>query len=123
MQNDKEKIKKEFKRRLYQFTLKLIDLLDKLPNDNISRRLSDQLLRSGTSIIANYIEGQAASSKKDFTNYFNHSLKSANESKVWLALLRDSKRMNRDEVKWFLEELDEIAKIFGSSLLTLKGKR
>ena len=123
MQNDKEKMKKEFKRRLYGFTLKLIDLLDKLPNDNISRRLSDQLLRSGTSIIANYIEGQAASSKKDFTNYFNHSLKSANESKVWLALLRDSKRMNPNEVKWFLEELDEIAKIFGSSLLTLKGKR
>ena len=123
MQNDKEKMKKEFKRRLYRFTLKLIELLDKLPNDNISRRLSDQLLRSGTSIIANYIEGQAASSKKDFTNYFNHSLKSANESKVWLALLRDSRKLESDEVKWFLEELDEIAKIFGSSLLTLKGKR
>ena len=123
MQNDKEKMKNEFKRRLYRFTLKLIDLLDKLPNDNISRRLSDQLLRSGTSIIANYIEGQAASSKKDFTNYFNHSLKSANESKVWLALLRDSKRMNPDEVKWFLEELDEIARIFGSSILTLRGKK
>ena len=123
MQNDKEKIKKEFKKRLYRFTLKLIELLDKLPNDNISRRLSDQLLRSGTSIIANYIEGQSASSKKDFTNYFNNSLKSANESKVWLALLRDSGKLESDKVKWFLDELDEIAKIFGSSLLTLKGKR
>ena len=123
MQNDKEKIKKEFKKRLYRFTLKLIELLDKLPNDNISRRLSDQLLRSGTSIIANYIEGQSASSKKDFTNYFNNSLKSANESKVWLALLRDSGKLESDKVKWFLDELDEIAKIFGSSLLTLNGKR
>ena len=83
----------------------------------------DQLLRSGTSIIANYIEGQAASSKKDFTNYFNISLKSANESKLWLALLRDSKRAKADEVSWFLNELDEVANIFGSSILTLKGRR
>jgi len=123
MQNDKVKIKKEFKQRLYKFTLRLIGFLDKLPDDNASRRIGDQLLRSGTSIIANYIEGQAASSKKDFTNYFNTSLKSANESKLWLALLRDSKRVKADDVSWFLNELDEIANIFGSSILTLKGKK
>jgi len=123
MQNDKVKIKKEFKQRLYKFTLRLIGFLDKLPDDNASRRIGDQLLRSGTSIIANYIEGQAASSKKDFTNYFNTSLKSANESKLWLALLRDSKRVKADDVSWFLNELDEIANIFGSSILALKGKK
>ncbi len=123
MQNDKEKIKKEFKKRLYDFTLRLIKFLDKLPDDNVSRRIGDQLLRSGTSIIANYIEGQAASSKKDFTNYFNTSLKSANESKLWLAILRDSKRAKPDDVSWFLVELDEISNIFASSILTLKGKK
>lgn len=123
MQNDKAKIKKEFKKRLYEFTLKLIEFIDGLPNDNVSRRIGDQLLRSGTSIIGNYIEGQSASSKKDFTNYFNTSLKSANESKLWLALLRDSKRAKAQDVIWFLRELDEIANIFGSSILTLKGKR
>jgi four helix bundle protein len=85
MQNDKSKFKKEFKRRLYNFTLKTIEFLDSLPNDNVSRRLSDQLLRSSTSIIGNYIEGQAASSKKDFINYFNTSLKSSNESKLWFS--------------------------------------
>jgi len=123
MQNDKSKFKKVFKKRLYDFTLKLIEFIDKLPNDNVSRRIGDQLLRSGTSIIANYIEGQAASSKKDFTNYFNISLKSANESKLWFALLRDSGRAKADKVSWFLNELDEIANIFGSSILTLKGRR
>jgi len=123
MQNDKEKIKKEFKKRLYDFTLRLIEFLDKLPNDNVSRRIGDQLLRSGTSIIGNYIEGQAASSKKDFTNYFNTSLKSANESKLWLALLRDSKRAKVDEVSWLLNELEEVANIFASSILTLRGKK
>lgn len=123
MQNDKSKFKKEFKKRLYFFTPKLIEFLDKLPKDNASARISDQLLRSGTSIIANYIEGQAASSKKDFINFFNTSLKSTNESKLWFALLRDSNRVNPERVAWFLNELDEIANIFASSILTLKGKK
>ena len=123
MQDDKLKFKKDFKKRLYTFTLRLVEFLDKLPNDNVSKRIGDQLLRSGTSIIGNYIEGQAASSKKDFTNYFNTSLKSANESKLWLALLRDSGRAKAEDVSWFLGELDEISNIFASSILTLKGKK
>ena len=123
MQNDKVKFKKDFKKRLYAFTLKLVEFIDKLPNDNVSNRIGDQLLRSGTSIIGNYIEGQAASSKKDFTNYFNTSLKSANESKLWLALLRDSGRTETEDVSWFLDELDEIANIFASYILTLKGRK
>ena len=123
MQNDNAKFKKEFKKRLYAFALRLIEFLDNLANDNVSRRIGDQLLRSGTSIVGNYVEGQAASSKKDFTNFFNTSLKSANESKLWLALLRDSRRAKSEEVVWFLNELNEIANIFASSILTLKGKR
>jgi len=123
MKNDKEKFKNDFKRRLYHFVLRLIELIEQLPNDNVSKRLGDQLLRSGTSVLANYVEGQTASSKKDFTNFFHISLKSANESKVWLALLRDSKRIKPDKAEWFLRELDEIANIFGSSILTLKGRK
>ena len=123
MQNDKEKFKNEFKKRLYNFVLRLIEFLDRLPKDNVSRRIGDQLLRSGTGIIGNYVEGQSASSKKDFTNYFNTSLKCTNESKLWFALLRDSGRATPEEVAWFLSELNEFANIFASSILTLKGKR
>jgi len=123
MQSNKAKFRNEFKQRLYKFTLKLVEFLDKLPKDNISKRIGDQLLRSGTSIIGNYIEGQAASGRKEFTNFFNTSLKSANESKLWFALLRDSKRTTPKEVGWFLNELDEIANVFASSILTLKGKK
>jgi len=123
MQKEKEKLRDNFKKRLYSFTLKLIEFIDKLSNDNVSRRISDQLLRSGTSILANYVEGQCASSKKDFANFLNHSLKSTNESKMWLALLRDSKRTKPEKVKWFLNELNEYLNIFASSILTIKGKR
>ena len=122
MENDRLKFKNKYKKRLYKFVLKLIEFLDNLPKDNVSKRLGDQLLRSGTSILGDY-EGQSASSKKDFTNYFNYSLKSTNESKLWITLLRDSKRAMPEQVNWFLEELDEISKIFASSILTLKGKR
>lgn len=123
MQKNRTNFKNEFKKRLYDFTLKLIKFLDKLPEDKVSKRIGDQLLRSGTSIIGNYIEGQAASSKKDFTNFFNTSLKSANEGKLWFALLRDSGRVKPQEVAWFLNELNEIANIFASSVLTLKGRK
>ena len=124
MQNDNPKFKIEFKKRLYKFVLKLIEFIDKLkPNDNVSKRIGDQLLRSGTSILGNYVEASASSSKRDFANFFNHSLKSANESKLWFALLRDSGRANAMEVEWFLKELEEIAKIFASSILTLRGKK
>lgn len=124
MQNDKEKFKKDFKKRLYKFTLELIEFIGKLERrDPATRVIIDQLARSGTSVLANYIEGLAASSKKDFTNYFNNSLKSANESKVWLALLRDSHKCSADEVNWLLSELEEISNIFGSSILKLRGKK
>ncbi|OGN09328.1 MAG: hypothetical protein A3J46_04135 [Candidatus Yanofskybacteria bacterium RIFCSPHIGHO2_02_FULL_41_11] len=123
MQNDRLKLKNEFKARLYHFSLELIKFIDKLPADNVSKRIGDQLLRSGTSVLGNYVEGQSASSKKDFTNFFNHSLKSVNESKIWFALLTDSKRAASSDTEWFLGELNEIGNIFGSSILTLKGKR
>jgi len=123
MQNDKLKFKKEFKERLYRFVLKIIKLIEKLPKDRVCFILADQLLRSGTSILSNYIEGQAASSKKDFIKYFEVSLKSINESKVWIALLKDAGKIKKDEAQWFLDELKEFGNIFASSILTLKGKK
>ena len=123
MQNDKVKFKIEFKRRLYSFILKLIEVIENLPHDRVCYILGDQLLRSSTIILGNYIEGQAASSKKDFIKYFEISLKSANESKVWLCVLRDRNKIPREKSEWFINELNEISNIFGSSVLTLKGKR
>jgi four helix bundle protein len=123
MQNDSVKFKNEFKKRMYNFVLRLIKFIDSLPKNSTCNVIGKQLLRSGTSVLANYIEAGAASSKKDFTNFFNYSLKSANESKVWLTLLRDTNKGSKDEIEWLLKELTEIANIIASSILTLKGKR
>lgn len=123
MQNDNLKFKMEMKKRLYEFTLKLIEFIEALPSDNVSKRLSDQLLRSGTSIIANFVEGQSASSRKDLINFLQISLKSANETKLWLALLRDTKKALKRDADWFLNETSEIANIIATCVLTLKGKK
>jgi len=123
MQIDKTRIKTEFRQRLYNFTLRLIEFIDKLPRENTSRRLGDQLLRSGTSVIGNYVEGQSASSKKDFANYLNTCLKSSNESKLWLTLLRDSRRVRSTETEWFLTELEEFSRISASSIITLRKSK
>ena len=77
-------------------------------------------MRSGTSIGANYIEAIAASSKKDFTNFLSHALKSANESKFWLALLRDTGKGSSEIIAGLINELQEIANILGSSIRTMR---
>lgn len=123
MQKEKESIKKLFQDRLYRFVLDLLKFCDKLPKDTTSVIIGKQLIRSGTSVLANYIEASAASSRKDYTNFFTHSLKSANESKIWLRLLKDANKCSGDEVGKLLQELTEIANILASSILTLKGKR
>ncbi len=123
MENDKSKFKNEFKKRTYVFVLRLIKFIDKLPKSSVSDIMGKQLLRSGTSILANYVEANSASSRKDFINFFTYSLKSSNESKVWLTLLRDTGKGNRIDLDWLLKELIEISNILATSILTLKGKK
>jgi four helix bundle protein len=123
MQNDKAKFKEEFKRRVYRFALDVIGFVDRLPVEQTSRIITDQLLRSTTSIGANVIEAQAASSRKDYTNFFTLALKSANECKFWLELLGDSGRGNKEAVNRLLGEATGTANILATSILTLRGRR
>ena len=109
--------------RLLKFAIRVVNICKILAKNFENRTISDQLIRSATSVGANMQEADAASSKKDFINFFTHSLKSANESKVWLALLRDTGKGDLEELKWLLNELGEIANVLASSILTLKGKR
>ena len=123
MDNDKSKFKIEFKNKTYRWVLKLLKFIDNLSKDNTSRILEDQLIRSGTSIISNYVEAHCSSSKRDFANFFRIALRSANESKVWLALLRDTNRAKKELVNDLLKELQEIAAVLASSIITLKKNR
>lgn len=123
MNNDKEKFKKEFTKRLYRWVLKLLQFIDNLQKDSISRILGDQLTRSGTSVLSNYVEAHSSNSKRDFAHYFRIALRSANESKVWLALLKDMNRGEKEIVNSLSKELQEIAAILAASLITLRVKK
>lgn len=111
------------KTRTYQFALKIIYFIDGLSKDLVTTIITRQLLRAATSIGANIVEAQASPSRKDFTNFFNHSLKSANETKYWLELLKDSKKAEGLIVDDLIKEADTIAKILGSSIITLRKNR
>jgi len=114
----------KLKERAYVYGLKTIAFVDDLNmRDMSSQVIGKQLLRSATSVGANIVEAQAGRTKKDFANFFTHALKSANESKFWIGLLRDSKKADHAKAVALLDETIEIANILGASILTLKGRR
>jgi len=122
MINQKSNIKNEFRERCYNYSIAVIKLTKDLPEKRIYWTVSGQLIRSATSIGANIIEAKSASSKKDYIKYFEIALKSANETKYWLGLLRDGLGVDKGEISKLMKETTELAKILVASLLTMKGK-
>ena len=119
---DNKDYKKQLLERVIKFGRDSIKFVDSLPNRRSCWIIGDQYLRSSTSVGANVVEAQASSSRKDFINFLTHALKSANESKYWLILFADIKDINQIERQRLLKEADELAKILGSSIATLKGQ-
>ncbi|MFA6534123.1 MAG: four helix bundle protein [Patescibacteria group bacterium] len=122
-QNHNAKVKTELRFRCYCFSLTVIKFLGTLPEKMIYWKIGDQLMRSATSVGANIIEAKSASSKRDFIKYYEIALKSANETKYWLGLLRDGCKLDRAAINRLLDETNQLSRIIGASLLTLKNKR
>lgn len=114
--------KAEFNKRIYKYALDIIKFIGILPKDTAVQVLAKQLVRSGTSVSANIIEAQSASSKRDYINFYTTALKSANESKLWISLIKDSDKINKEHAEKLLSETIEIAKILGASIITMKNK-
>ena len=122
MQNDNLKLKTDLRTRCYYYSIAIIKFLETLPKKKVYWVISDQLLRSATSIGANIIEAKSSSSRRDFIKFYEIALKSANETKYWLGLLRDALKIDKNKVGQLLSEVEEISKMLGSSVLTLKNK-
>jgi four helix bundle protein len=114
--------KSNIRYRAYYFSLEIIKFVKEFPEKRVYWIISDQLLRSATSIGANLIEAKASSSKKDFIKFYQIALKSANEAKYWLCLLRDGNLVLKKDIERIIQETNEISKMLGSSLLTMKKK-
>jgi four helix bundle protein len=106
--------------RCFQFARKVIMLVTEFKYPFVLRSLFDQLIRSSTSIGANAVEGSSGSSKKDFINFYSIALKSANETKYWLCLIRDTTNCNKEEINGLLKEADELSKIIASIIRAAK---
>lgn len=112
----------DIKKRCFLFSKVLLKFVTDAKYERIHFSIFDQLLRSGTSIGANVVEGGVGSSKKDVINFYHIALKSANETKYWLCLVRDSLDYNKDEINMLIKEADELSKIIASSIIKMKGK-
>ncbi len=123
MENKNSKFKIEFNKRLIKFSLEIIKFCEKIRKDRNLWSIADQLIKSGTSVGANIIEVKASSPKLDYLKFFQISLKSANETKYWLIIIRESSSHLKNEAEILLKEIDEISKIIGAGVLTMKGKR
>jgi four helix bundle protein len=101
----------DLEKRTLEFSKKIIRLCKKLPHDRINNRLVDQLIRSGTSIGANYREANETDTKKDFRNKIRIAKKEAKETIYWLELIIEANPNFENEVKILIEESCQLMKI------------
>ena len=106
----------------YNFALRIVKLYKHLSQEKREFILSEQLLRSGTSIGANIEEAIGGQSEKDFYAKLTISYKEARETKYWIRLLKDSEYLDKEIANDFLNNVEELLRIVGSIQKTLKNK-
>jgi len=111
----------DLKLRTKQYSLRIIQLYSTLPNSVIAQIIGKQLLRSGTSVGANYREAIRARSNAEFISKANISLQELDETAYWLELLRDGTKQNAD-LGPLMKETDEITAIFVTMIKNAKAK-
>ena len=114
--NDEKFIKKkDLKERSFEFAKRVIFLCQKLEQrSGVARTISNQLLRSGTSIGANIEEAHGSQSKADFTAKMYISCKEARETHYWLRLLIETKMISEKQLADLLDEFNQLISILTS---------
>ena len=109
----------DLEERTARFGEDIIRLCRSITSDRLSEPILNQLIRSGTSVGANYMEANGAVSKKDFQNKIFICKKEVQETKHWLRMLRSFTLEKADEIDSLWKEAQELTLIFqkiGSSL-------
>ena len=108
--------------RCFYFSKDVIAFVRSVRVEQLLASLLDQLVRSATSIGANIVEGRAGSTKKDLINYLTIALKSANETKYWLCLLKDTVELDKSKATELIKEADELSKIIATIIINAKSR-
>ena len=113
----------EMKRRTKAFALRVIRLVENLPETRTSQILGRQLLRSGTSVGSNYRAACRGKSTADFLSKLSIVEEETDESIYWLELLVESNQLRKNLVEDLKNEAEQILSIVVASIKTIKTKR
>src|SRR3989344_8959075 len=121
LKNKRDLFKQQFKKRCFIFSINILKLAESLRDKRSNWILLDQLVRSGTSIGANIVEGGNSTSRKEFINYFQIALKSASETLYWLSLLKEINSNEVNKIDILIIECTEIKKMLTTIILNTKS--
>lgn len=107
--------------RTTMFSARLLKFLRSVPKDLESQIIIEQLVRSSTSIGANYAEANDSYSKKEFSHKISICRKETKETKYWLRLLLGIYPEFKSEIRYFLKESSELVLIFSSIIIKIKS--
>lgn len=111
----------ELKDRLRRFAARIIKMVDSMPHSLSSTAIAKQVVRSGTSPIANYRAACLGKSKKDFLNKLKMVEEEIDETGMWLDLIMECEILPRNRVSALYDESQELLKIIISSILTVQN--
>ena len=115
-------MQEQIKKRTKQIGLEIIKLIDELPNKPSAWAVAKQIVRSSTSIGANYRAACRAKSAPDFINKLKIVEEEADETLYWLEILEESGQISAERIKVVKKETDEIMAIVVASIKTLRAK-
>jgi four helix bundle protein len=113
----------DLEERLLEYAVRIIRLVDALPATRAGRHVADQLLRCGTSPLANHGELQGAESRKDFIHKLGICLKEIRETRRWLRLVHRVPLIAPSKVEPLIAETESLIKIFAASIRTAERNK
>ena len=116
-------VKEDLKQRTKQFALRIIKLVEALPKSRTSDVIGRQLLRSGTSVGANYRAACRSRSNADFISKMGIVEEEADESLYWMELLIEANIVDSLKLESLMKEADELLAITVSSIKTARSKK
>ena len=104
--------------RLIDFAVRVIAVVEALPETKAGKHIAGQLVRAGTSPAPNYGEARAAESRADFVHKLKVALKELRETLVWLKIIERKPMLPASRLGDIVKECDELISIFVKSLKT-----
>lgn len=111
----------DLEERTKKFAKNIFCLIKVIKEKNLNRNITSQLIRSATSVGANYCEANGSSSKKDFRNKIYLCKKEVKESKYWIEMLAEVESDEKEELRKLWKEAHELTLIFSKISSTLSN--